>query len=177
MNNSTAAPQSTFVTVLAYLLLAFNALGILGAIMQNVMINFVIPAIERSAARGAELPADAFAAMRVFALIVLVIVVFLTFAAYALLKRRNWARRTYIVLFGLGTAWSVIIFIGMLISVLFGADLFAMPPQGKAEMPPEFMVMFKGFFVVMSVVALAFGALYVWLIMKLRSPGIKAEFA
>lgn len=100
------APQSTFVTVLAWMIIIFSAFAALVGVMQNIMVNFLMPAVIASSpvARGETIP---FALFRVFAFLLLVFAAFMAYCGYALLKRRNWARRVLIVVCGAGIAWGL----------------------------------------------------------------------
>ncbi len=167
----TVAPPSAFITVLAWVLIVLHGFGILSALMQNVMINVVFSSMANSAAgAGQEIDAAGLLFMRVLGLLFLGFTVFLMYTAYALLKRRNWARRTYIVLFSLGIAFNVLMVVVLgIVAVLF-------PSVGTESQAAEATVMFSAFAVVFGIVAIVFSALFGWLVWRLRSPGIRVEF-
>lgn len=167
----TVAPPSAFITVLAWVLIVLHGFGILSALMQNVMINVVFSSMADSAAgAGQEIDAAGLLFMRVLGLLFLGFTVFLMYTAYALLKRRNWARRTYIVLFSLGIAFNVLMVVVLgIVAVLF-------PSVGTESQAAEAPVMFSAFAVVFGIVAIVFSALFGWLVWRLRSPGIRVEF-
>jgi len=170
VNSPAAAPQSTFVTVLAWLAIALNGFGTLIALMQNVMINFVMPAMIANSPKAA---AETFplSAVRVLFLAFLCIVAFMTYVGYALLKRRNWARRTVIVMCALGVAWTLLCI--LMFAFGFGFGHFPTTPSGA---PQGMDSAFKAMLVMTSIVSLAMCVLFVWIIKRLRSPSIKAEF-
>src|SRR5690606_13297464 len=87
---------------------------------------------------------------------------FLMYAGYALWKRRNWARKTFIVLFALGIAANLI---WVAFAMLFGS-MVAQTGLG-----------FGSLIAVILIVALGFAALFYWFVRRLRSPAVKSEFA
>jgi hypothetical protein len=171
VNVSPAPPESTFVTVLAWILIVLNAMGVFMALMQNVMINFVMPNIFPSAPGQSGVPFP-LAPFRAIGLIFLGVVAFLLYAGFALLKRRNWARRTFVVVFGLTIVACVLWVAGFGIALLFGG----LPQSAQGPMlgrdRSAFMVMIAMF----GVYAVAVCVLCGWLIKRLRSTAIKAEF-
>jgi len=171
VNTTAAAPQSTFVTVLAWLAICLNGMGVATALMQNVMVNFLMPTMMANSPQAA---AGAFplTVFRVFALLFLAFVAFMTYASYALLRRRNWARRTFIVICALGIAWSALC-IGMF-AAGFGFSRF--PSSGPAAAPPDMRAAFTAMMVMMSVLAVGMSVLFGWIIKRLRSPAVKSEF-
>jgi hypothetical protein len=174
MNDHASTGQSTIGTVLAWELRVLSGFSLFGALMQNVMINFVFPTMlatmpEQS---GQTFPPFTMIIFRVFALVLLSVAVFSTYAAYALLKRRNWARRTFIVLFALGIAWNVL---GVL-AFGIGFSLATLPTSGTDAVPFDMQAMLKGMVAVLAVFTVAMSVLFGWLIKRLHSPSIKAEF-
>ncbi len=171
MNVHVATPQSTFVTVLAWVLIVFNAMGVFGAIMQNVMINFFMPSM-LPAVPGQPGTAFPLTVFRVFALVFLGFAGFITYAGYGLLRRRNWARRTFIVVFGLGIAGCVLWFVGIGIALALGG----LAGSGRTPMPAEMRGTFVAMMVMFGIFAVAWCVLLGWLIKRLRSPSVKSEF-
>jgi hypothetical protein len=169
VNTPVAPAQSNFVTVLAWILIVFGCLGIFVSLMQNVMVTFVFPQMPAPSQESYAFPLTAF---RIMAATMLTVTAFFAYAAYALLRRRNWARRTYVVLFLLSAAWNVISALMFTIAIFFGASL----PLEAFPMPSGADVAFKAFIVTFAVFALAMATLFVWLAKRLRSPAIKAEF-
>lgn len=171
MNVSAAASQSPFITGLAWVAIAFNGLGAFIALMQNIMINLVMPTMlaGSNASPGAALPLAIF---RVFAAVFLGVTIFMTYAGYGLLMRRNWARRTFIVVCALSVAWTVL----CILMFALGFGLGHVPTSGPGTVPPEMRSMFNLMFGMSSIFALGMCVLFIWIIRRLRSPAIKAEF-
>jgi len=171
VNAPEAAPQSTYVTVLAWLTILLNGFGTLIAVMQNVMINFLMPSMIANAPKA---PAEAFplAAVRVMFFGLLCFAGFMTYVGYALLKRRNWARRTVIVVCALGVVWTLL----CIIMFAFGIGLGRFPPTPPAGAPPGMDSAFKLMLVMTSIFSLAMALVLGWIIKRLRSSAVRAEF-
>ncbi len=159
INLPAAAERSTLVSVLGWLAIIFGALGVLSAIGQAAFFNSlsdlpiegVDPALKEATTQS----------LTVMALVSVALSGFLAYAGYALWKRRNWARRTFVVLLALGVMANVIWF---LFSMFFGS-VFSQLGAG-----------FSVVFVVLGIFAVGVVALFVWLIKRLRSPAVKSEF-
>jgi hypothetical protein len=164
-----APAQSSFVTVLAWILIVFGCLGVAISLMQNVMVNFVVPQMSPPGTTSNSFPLTAF---RIMAATMLGVTTFLAYTAFALLRRRNWARRAYVVLFVMGAVWNAIWILFFLLAIFAGVSL----PFEAFPMPSDADVAFKAFIVTFAVFALAMAALLVWLATRLRSPAVKAEF-
>jgi hypothetical protein len=166
-----AAPsqQSSFVTGLAWTLIVFNALGVLVLLLQNAALNLILPTLLESAPEGQEMALGLF---RATGFVFLAFSVFLTYAAYALLKRRNWARVTYVIVFALAIVSHVMSALALGLGLAAGDALGTMlqGPPGSEGIVRSMMI---AFIVILLAMAVVFG----WLIKRLRSPAVKAEFA
>jgi hypothetical protein len=167
------AQRSTFVTVLAWLLIAFAGFATLIGLMQNIMIHTVMP-FDR-------LPADAPGMERMpgffrflFSNVHLVFLSFLVLSAVALvsaiglLKRKNWSRLVFIGLFGLGILWNIA---GVVLQQVMMSSMST--PAGA---PPEFENAATFMLIFGVLFAAAFSALFGWLMFKLLSRRVRAEF-
>jgi hypothetical protein len=173
MTTEARPPQSTFVTVLAWILVVFGAFGVLSALMQNVMINFMVPQmIAAQQKSGLTSPAFPVTGFRVVGVAFLVVASFIAYSAYALLKRRNWARRIFVVLFCLGIIANCLFALGFGVGFQFAH----FPTSGQQAMPPGMGAAFRVMTIMMAIFAAAIAALFVWLVRRLRSPLVKAEF-
>jgi hypothetical protein len=168
------AQQSSFVTGLAWTLIVFNALGILVLLLQNLTLNLVYPTLMQEAAPGQE---TSLAIFRGLGFVFLAISVFLTYAAYALLKRRNWARVTYIVVFALAIASHVISALLVVAGLGTAVELGLAAAGGGEAVPPEMAGVVRVTMIVFVIILLAMAVLFGWLIKRLRSPEVKSEFA
>ena len=108
-----------------------------------------------------------------FALFIIALTTFIS--AIALLKRKDWARKVFIGLMSLAIVWN-------LLGLLVQYDLFSSMPGMPLEAAPtpEFEIMMNVMSVIKVVtviIALALCILFGWIIKKLGSTSIRAEFA
>jgi len=170
----TSSKAATFVTGLGWVLIVLTAFGLITSVMQNVMFSFILPTVEEQVPVTEQMPQGFLVAFRVFAVVLLCVSAFLVFAAWSFLKRRNWARKTFVVVFALGAAWSAFVFLAF--GLGFGVfDVFREPPSA-AGMPPSFQAVFRVMGIMFGTLAAGVGALLIWLIRRLRSSDVRAEF-
>lgn len=184
MDSSTDSQQqlrSSFVTVLAWVFLVITGFATFISVLQNIMITFFFPMAEMEAsmhtAKGSEnLPAFAqfmFSHMQYFFVAFLLLSATMFTSSVALLKRKNWARIAFIIFLAFGIAWNI----G---SLFLQSAFFSSMPQMPSDAPPEFRAQFESMatvmLVAMSLFAIAFSVLFAWLIKRLVSPSIRAEF-
>lgn len=179
MSSATAlAPRSSFVTILAWLVIVPAALGVLVATLQNVLVFTMMPMDQFAlpSGPGAEhMPALALFMFRhihaVLAVFWLLMVLSLA-SGIGLLRRKEWARLCFIGLMGLSILWNIA---GLLIQQSVFSSMSAMP-----DAPPEFRTQFEDMASTMWIVSIAmavgFSAVSGWLIWRLSSASIKAEF-
>lgn len=172
MNTPAPAPRSSFVTVLAWVMLAFGAFGVLMALLQFVLINMLLPGF----ASGMPLPepfgALSIAFFRIAMLFSLAFSVFMAYAAWALLKRRNWARILFIVLF----IFSAVMHVLAVAAFVFGFSLVGSLPAGNEFLPPEFQSVLRAMAIAFAIFLAAMAVGYIWLVRRLCAPAIAAEF-
>lgn len=170
MNTPAPVPQSSFVTVLAWVMIAFGIFGILMGLLQNVLLNMLLPALETAIPLAGPAEALPLGFFRVAMLASLALAVFMTYGAYALLKRRNWARILYMGVFIVSAVLHV------LVAAVFGFGLIDLPTAGTELMAPEIQSALRAMAITLAILMLAMAAGYVWLVHRLRSPAIAAEF-
>lgn len=175
---SPAPQRSTLVSVLAWLMIVGSGLGLLVSTLQNILFMTVLPADAfAQLAQEGQPPLPPFAQflfshfiwfLRGFWLLQLCALV----TGVGLLRRMGWARVAVIALLALGV-------VGNLAGVLLQQSMMSMmiPPP---DAPPEFADMFTRMATMIRTAALvfsvAFSALFIWLIARLMSAPIKAEF-
>jgi hypothetical protein len=165
------------VTVVAWIFIILAGFAMVISVLQNIMINLMFPVEEMNEAmkeaEAENIPAPfrfLFSNVRLFFFGFLVASATTFASAIGLLKRRNWARIVFIVVMSLGIAW-----------MLFGVAMqFTMFPSG-AEIPDDefasrFNLMFNIMRAFMLIMATGFCFLFGWIIRRLISPPIKAEF-
>jgi len=171
--------RSTFVNVVAWIFIVFCGFATLISILQNIMVHTVFKnfGIEQSIEQGTR-PADIpFIARMLFNHFDLIIFTFLIlsatclFVAISLLKRKNWARIVFIGLMCLGIVYTLGGLVLQFI-MLRSMDEFT----GGAPPPPDVQNMFAIMKIAFVIIALGISALLGYIIKKLFSKEIKAEF-
>jgi hypothetical protein len=170
LGSLTPAARSAFVTVLAWILIVFCALGLLSAVTQMTAIG-TLPRL--SGAQDPALAESIGGFFRGVAAVNIALMAFFTYAAYALLQRHNWARRTFVVLFALGLAANIVSIIVFGLGSWFAGSLFSTLAQGQGD---DVGGVFTAIFVFGLVLAILMSLLLGWLIKRLRSAAVKREF-
>lgn len=185
-NNKAGGSRSTFVSVVAWIFIAISAFATLVALLENVVVNMVFHAgafPPLPAGTDQQIPPMAmfmFHNMRWLALGFLLISVVSLIAAIGLLLRKEWGRRLFIVVMVGAIVWNIG---GLVFQSMFLSGMAATPPMPAmpGNVPGDFAQGFEVFSTVMrifsAVVALAICVLYGWIIKRLVSPKIRAEFA
>ncbi|MCR6496750.1 hypothetical protein LJB71_11415 [Thermomonas sp. S9] len=170
--------QSTFVTVVAWIFIALSGFGTAISILQNIMVQTVFRSPEVSQAMQAPPPgAPPFAAFMAthfqwFFLAFLLISAFMLASSIGMLRRRNWARLSFIGLLSLAILWQVG---GLALQFSMFSSMreqFSAAGQGGPDMGPFFIAMA----VVSVLFAVGFSVLFGWIIKRLLSPAVVAEF-
>ncbi|SDU32655.1 hypothetical protein [Halopseudomonas salegens] len=172
--------RSTFVTVLAWIFIGLSAFTTLIAIVQNLMVYLLFPREEMTQALQndpsiQELPVPVqlmMSHMEFLFLGVLLVSLITLLSAIGLLLRKNWARCIFIGILGFGILWNA----GGFIMQQTMMGHMVLPEDIPADMAANFTTMTLIFRIVSGIVALVFCTLFAWLIWRLISPGIKAEF-
>ena len=174
-----AAPRSSFVTAVAWIFIATSAMFLLISFLQNAMVHLLIPMDEMRAQLENEGNAMPRAARWMLEHITWLFAIFAVLSAYSLvtaiglLRRKNWARISFVVLMLLGIVYQIA---GFALQWFMLADMGFVGPDA----PPHFVQQFEtmrnlmlGFGVLMG---LGFGGLCGWLAWKMLQPDIVAEF-
>jgi hypothetical protein len=146
--------RSVFVTVVGSIFAALAGIGTLIGLLQNAMIWTMAPMRNL---QGDWLP------LLIFPALLLLNALGLT-CSIGLLLRRNWARRGMIVLLALGITWMVV---GPVLQWIALSNVPARDGFGSL------VLMIK---IVSLVIAAVVGVTFGWIIRKLSSQPIKAEF-
>jgi hypothetical protein len=164
--------NSTFVTVLAWILIVFAGFGTFMGVAQIIMVQFMPSMPVRSDAGFIEQN------FRLLFLVPLVVSIMVLVASIGLLKRREWARKTIIGVMSIGVLYSA----GSLVAMwLFGFGTPPAPPPGtSAEMRQTMLEMNSfavGVRITTTIFALAVAALMTWVVYRLVQPETCEEFA
>lgn len=166
--------RSTFVTVLAWVFIVLSGFATLIAVLQNLMLNLMFPAEalqQMDQQQMEQMPAFArviFGNFRLFFFGFLVLAATTLAASIGLLKRRNWARLLFVLIMALGIGWNCL-------GVYLQWAIFSMPqdlPQDSTFHTMSLLI--RGFSAVM---AAAMCGLFGWIIKRLLSQQVRAEFA
>lgn len=172
--------RSGFVTGLAWTFIALAGFATLIALLQNIMLSIMMSVGEmQKAMRGAEqaqnIPAFArfmFDNFRLLFASFLVLSAVTLISAIGLLKRKNWARLVFVGIMGIGVLWNV----AGVVLPFFMFSSFTMPEGAPAEFREQQELMMKVMIAFTIGMAVAFGALFIWIIKRLVSDDIKREF-
>lgn len=179
-----ARPSSSFVTVLAWISIALALLGLLYGLMQTVM-GLVLPAdfyLRMLNPYGGEPPRLPplmhwiYTNTLLMGVLMLVLSAIFLWVSWGVLKRREWGRKGFIAVLVLGTLWqfACIFALPQLIEGMLAIQAGALP-QGQT-MPPELEGFMTAAMLMGGVVAVVFAALHLWIVWKLCTPGVRAEF-
>ena len=160
--------------MLSWLFIISAGFTVLVSGLQNVLVNTMMPGDVPPPPADQPMPAFVrfmFSNIRLFFFSFLVLALLTLISAVGLLKRRNWARLVFVGLFGLGIAWNVAVV------VLQQSFVSAMAPAGAPPMPADFGRASRYMLALSAVSSLAASLLCAWLIMKLMSAKVRAEFS
>lgn len=170
--------RSTFVEIIAWVFIVLSGFAVLIGILQNIMVFMLFPEdvwVEMaSEARQHEMPGSALLAyFRYFFLFSLLLMIGILVTSVNLLRRREWARKMFVVFMLIGVVWAIG---GLGWQLLFLENFAEAAPQdpGAAGMVDTMRNIFSFAFIAM---AAAFAGLYGWIAWKLTRPQIRAEFA
>ncbi len=171
--------SSTFVSVVAWIFIVLSGIATLMSVLQNIMINTIFPLAQMRAPSGPgseHMPAFMrfmFEHLRLIFVSFLLIVSGTLLAAIGLLRRKNWARLAFIAILGLGIVWNVG---GLVLQQLMFSSMTSIPSKAPAEFQAEFTRAASIAFGFAAVMAIGFSVLFGWLIKRLLSQPIRAEF-
>jgi hypothetical protein len=170
--------RSTFINVLAWFFIIIGGFSTFISILQNIMFRMMFHSDEanqalRQTENAKEIPAFAgfmLNHMDLFFLLFLAVSATSLVSAIALLKRKNWARVIFIALMSLGIVWNIA-------GVVLQFTMFNNIPEfANKDAPPEFENMMRLMQAASVIMVIAFTVLFGWIIKKLVSPQIRAEF-
>lgn len=169
--------RSTFVEIIAWVFIVLSGFAVLVGILQNIMVFMLVPdkvwAEMASEAQQHEMPGFALLAyFRYFFLFFLLLMIGVLVTAINLLRRRDWARKAFVVFMLISVVWTIG---GLAWQLLFLENFAEVAPQDPAaiDMLNTARNIFSFAFITMAVI---FAGLYAWIAWKLTRPGIRAEF-
>lgn len=173
-----ASHRSTFVTVVAWIFIVLTGFTTLMALLQNIMFATVMPfdAMHADAPGETGLPAFIafmFSHMRALLLAFLLLCAASLAAAIGLLRRKEWARLTFIAMLVLGIAWNLG---GLALQYWMFSSGATGAPDASAEFRDQFERVAHTMLAISAAFALGFSVLFGWIAGKLMSTRIRAEF-
>ena len=183
--NAAAPTRSTFVTVVAWIFLMLSGFGLLITLLQNLMVHFLFPPDAFEALGNAPLPPGMppaagwfFAHMKwVFALFLLpTLAIFV--ASLGLLKRREWGRKLFIAMMALSIAMNLVMLVFQGFMMVGLHDQFEAMAQAApaGQAPPDVGAFLIGIGVFTLLYSLGISAVQAWIIKRLVSAPVVAEF-
>ena len=176
LNSSTA--RSSFVTALAWVFIVLGGFATLIATLQNIMLSIMMPGgmppIEPQG-KGQDIPAFArfmFDNFRLFFAGFLVLSAVTLVSAIGLLKRMNWARLTFVGLMSFGILWNI----AGVVLTFFMFSSMPLPENAPADFREQHELISKIMTAFTLLMAIAFSALFAWIIKRLLSDDIRREF-
>jgi len=178
--------RSSFVTVVAWIFIVLSGFGTLMTAMQNLMFSSM-PFDEFGTAfrdsTAVHVPATArfmFSHMRLIFLVGFLLALLMLVSSIGLLRRRNWAR---LVFMGMLVCWILYMLAGVFIQQSFMSS-FNTSFNASATQDSVFRAnadRFQSMFATMRVFAIVFSlgiaGVLGWIVVKLSSARIRAEFA
>ncbi len=164
--------RSTFVTVLAWIFIVGAGFATFVSIMQVIMVSTMFSGEEFHFMPG-EAPTMAKFMSQYFHLFIygfFGVTLFTFVSSFALLKRKNWARLSFIVILAFGILWQV----GGLIMQFAMFSNIPTPSEGEGFEDFERMRNIIRWF--SFAIAIGISGLFAWIIKKLSSQQIVAEF-
>ncbi len=181
-----APVRSSFVTVVAWIFIIFSGFTTFVSALQNVMIRSMpferFNAISRDSIANNAIPAAArfmFAHIQFIVLAFFLLSAFMLTSSVGLLRRQNWARIVFIVLLAVGIVY---VLGGLFVQQSFMSSMNksfgAMPVQDSVfrASAAQFGSMFRAMRIIMAIFSLGVAAGFAWIVARLISPGIRAEF-
>lgn len=170
--------RSEFVSVVAWIFIVLTGFSTVMLLIQNLVLRtFFSDHTAQTMLRMQHM--NGMPALAKFVMTDLNLVFLLLFLAslgtlvvsIGLLRRKNWARRLFIIFMAIGILWNLG---SLLLQAYFMPVLFEM--QGN-DVPEYFMSAISSIRWVAFAMAIAFIILYGWIIKKLSSTAVKTEFA
>ncbi len=172
-----AAPQSTFVTIIAWLMIIFSGLSAFVGVLQSIFVAVAMPMPPMSEADFAGLPAEiSSTALLIFQNFTLIVFANTAFsilalvAAIGLLKRREWGRRIVIALF-------ILTAVGVVLIAVAQQAMFQWMLGQDQDLPPDAKSLFLTMRIAFVVFAAVIVAAHAWVALRLNSAAIRAEFS
>lgn len=182
-------PRSSFVNATAWITLCLSILSLVMLALQVVMFlaagrTGLFSKLQEQLALDPQ--ASAFLSMALewlpwLAVLITVQNLLFVTASVGLLKRREWGRKLFIALLALVIVWQIVMIPLQWSMMDHFQGLMMMGQEVRPEMQAMMQAQMEATSIISRLFSAAFGlifaALFAWLIWKLRSPRVRAEFA
>lgn len=182
-------PRSAFVNATAWITLCLSILSLVMLALQVVMFlaagrTGLFSKLQEQLALDPQ--ASAFLSMALewlpwLAVLITVQNLLFVTASVGLLKRREWGRKLFIALLALVIVWQIVMIPLQWSMMDHFQGLMMMGQEVRPEMQAMMQAQMEATSIISRLFSAAFGlifaALFAWLIWKLRSPRVRAEFA
>jgi len=180
-------PRSSFVTVVAWIFIVLSGFATLVGALQNLMIRSMpfdqVDSVLQDSTTATQFPPAArfmFSHFRLLFLATFLLSLVMLVASWGLLRRRDWARVIFSAMLVLGILYMIGgLFIQQSLISSFDTSFRGAAPQDSVfrANADQFRGMFTAMRVVETVFSLGIAGLFGWIVVKLSSPRIRAEFS
>lgn len=178
--------RSSFVTVVAWVFIVLSGFATFVGALQNLMIRSMpfdqFDTILRDSTAASQIPGPArfmFSHFQLFFLATFLLSLLMFVSSLGLLRRRNWARLVFIGLLVLGIVYMIGgVFIQQSFMSSFDASFGAAAQQDSVfrANTDQFRSMFTAMRAFMFVFSIGIAGVFGWILVKLSSAKIRAEF-
>lgn len=171
-----ASPRSGFVTTLAWISIVLAGFATATTLLQAMVVWTMMPAGPLLHSEALPVPpvlVFVSAHLRWIVAVMLAVSALTLVSAIGLLQRREWARVLFIVMLAVGIAWSLGV-LGLQVSMV--STVMTPLPDTPLEAHDHFVRMAHLSFGFALLLALGLSALLGWLIVRLGSDRVRAEF-
>ena len=185
-STETQIPRSSFVTVVAWVFIVLSGFAAFIGALQNLMIRSVpfdqVDSVLRDSTAASQIPEPAqfmFSNIRLLFLATFLMSFLTLVTSIGLLQRRNWARLVFMGLLILGIVYAIgSLFVQESFISSFDSSFATGAPQDSVlrAHADDFRSMLRIIRVFMTVFALGIAGLFAWIVARLGSARIRAEF-
>jgi hypothetical protein len=162
---------TTFVTVLGWVLIGFTGLAVLSTLLQTFFFTVTFAMPDAPSQSGSGPASRSSLSFKTFLGLLLAFAVLTLASAIAFLKRKDWARRTFVMLFGLAIVFNVV---GLTLLLMGGGP--SMPALAGPGGRHGLQTMARTMLIPTGIATVGFSILLGWLIRRLTSAAVRAEF-
>jgi hypothetical protein len=180
------APRSSFVTVVAWVFIVLSGFGTFITALQNVMIRSMpfeqLDSVLQDSTAASQFPGPTkflFAHFQTLFMVAFFVSLLMFISSLGLLRRRNWARLVFMGLLVLSIVYMLGgLFIQQSFMSSFDQSFRNAAPSDSAFQAhtDQFRSMFAVMRIFMFVFSIGIAGLFGWIVLKLASPRIRAEF-